>query len=117
MNVNDKLERLRMKLYKAIDEYGLDAEETKRLSVKLDKLINEQYEHEVEYPVGSDMKESYYKCIQILKDTVKDTGHFPTVKEWDKYAYKNYLLRHISIEYISKMNWCKLEKYIRLQIK
>ena len=117
MNENDKLERLRMKLYRAIDMYGLDAEETQRISEKLDRLIVEQHEHEVEYPIGSDIKEAYYRSIQILKDTTKDTGHFPTVKEWNTYAYKNCLLSHLSIEYICKMNWCKLEKYIRLQIK
>ena len=117
MNYNDKLERLRMKLYKTIDERGLDAPETQRISERLDRLIIEQYEHEIEYPYGSDIKEAYYRSIQILKDTTKDTGHFPAFKEWNTYAYKNNLLCHLSIEYISKMNWCLLEKYIRLQIK
>ena len=117
MNRNDKLERAREKLHQAIDEYGINSLEVQKISKRLDKLINEQYQHEVEYPEGSDLKENYYKCIDILKETVKDTGHFPTVKEWNKYAYSNRLLSHISIEYISKMNWSKLEKYIRLEIK
>ena len=117
MNKSEKLERLREKLHKSIDKHGLNAPETRKISVKLDKLINEQYEHEVEYPVASEIKDSYYKSIEVLKETVKDTGHFPCVSEWNKYAAENGLLSHISIEYIMRMNWSELDKYIRQEIK
>lgn len=117
MNRNDRLEREREKLYKAIDKCGLNSEEVQKISKRIDKLINEQYEHERQYPECNDMKENYYRCIEILKETVKDTGHFPSVKEWNRYAYNNFLLSNISIEYIAKMNWSRLEKYINKEIK
>lgn len=117
MNVNDKLERLRMKLYKAIDEYGLDGEETKKISVKLDKLINEQHSHEVEYPYGAILKEQYYISYIHLKKITKEFGEFPTVKQWSKYAKENILLNSVAIEYISGLNWNNLRDQIILELK
>lgn len=117
MNRNDKLERAREKLHQAIDEYGINSLEVQKISKRLDKLINEQYQHEVEYPEGSELKENYYKCIDILKYTLLETGEFPSVKDWNKYAKENFLLNHVSIEYISGMNWKKLKEFIRLEIK
>lgn len=117
MNKSERLERLREKLHQAINQYGLESEETRKISLKLDKLINEQYKHEAQYPINSIIKENYYECIEVLKETVKDTGRYPIVKEWNRYAFKYGLLSNISIEYISRMNWSKLEKFIRLEIK
>lgn len=115
--MGDRIEREREKLYKAINEYGLNSEEVRKISTRLDKLINKHYEHEVEYPEYNIMKTNYSKCIEILKETLRDTGHFPTVKEWNRYAFKHGLLSSISIEHISKMNWSKLEKYINNEVK
>lgn len=117
MNINEKLERLRMKLHRSIDKNGLSAEYTKDLSQKLDKLINEQYEHEVQYPYGAALKELYYESYDELKKITKEYGEFPTIKQWTKYAKEMGLLTCVSIEYISKMNWNELEKHIKLQIK
>lgn len=117
MTRNEKIENLREKLYEKIEKFGVNSEEAMKISVKIDKLINEQYENEKQYPECNNIKETYYKCIEILKETLKETGSFPTVKSWDKYAFNNNLLSHISIEHICNMNWSKLEKYIQLQIK
>lgn len=117
MNKNERLERWRLKLNDTVDRQGLRSEQTQKISNKLDRLINEQYEHEVEYPEHAIIKENYYECIVVLKDTLKDVGRFPTTKEWNKYAQKNKFLSHISIEYISKMTWNELEKFIRLELK
>ncbi len=117
MNKSEKLERAREKLHRAIEEYGVDSAEVRKISIRIDKLINEQYDHEVQYSINSEIKNNYYRCIEVLKYTVKDTGKFPCVKEWNRYAYNNNLLSHISIEYIAKMNWNQIEKMVRLDIK
>lgn len=114
---NDRIEREREKLYKAINEYGLDSKEVRRISTRLDKLINKHYEHDVEYPEYSDMKANYQECIAVLKTTLQETGTFPTVKEWNRYAFTHNLLCSISIEHIAKMNWSKLEKHINNEVK
>lgn len=117
MNYNEKLERLRMKLYKTIDERGLDAPETQRISERLDKLINEQHSHEIEYPYGAELKELYYISYAHLKKITKEYGEFPTIKQWTKYAKEMGLLTSVSIEYISGINWNNLRDLILLELK
>ena len=113
MNKNEKIERLRKKLHKAIDTHGTESEKVQKLSEKMDYLVAQQYRHEVEYPENSTIKNNYYKCMEILRVTYKETGYFVTVKKWNEYAYKNGLLSNVSIEYISRMNWRELSKYMK----
>lgn len=117
MNKNERVERLREKLYKAIDEEGISSAAVYKISQKIDKLVNEQYSREIAYPENSIIKENYYLCMEIIKRLTKEFGGFPTVKSWNHYAEANNLLSNISIEYISGMNWSKLEKYIKKEIK
>ncbi len=117
MNENERIERLREKLYKAIDEEGVNSPLAYKISQRIDKLINQQYRNEIEYPYGAIIKEYYYKSYEHLKKLTKEYGVFPKIKEWNKYASEMNLLCHISIEYISGLNWNQLEKIIYLEIK
>lgn len=113
---NNRIERLREKLHERLNKFSRTSPEVYEISKKLDKLINQHYNNEVEFPPDSDMKVWYYHSYKYLINITKDTGEFPTVKVWDKYAVKNNLLGHISMEYISGMNWNNLRDYILLEI-
>lgn len=116
MNENERIEKLRQKLYKFINEFGTLAPETQMISKRLDKMIDDQFKNEVEYPYGAELKECYYESYRHLKNLTREYGEFPKTKEWNKYAYENNLLCHISIEYISNRSWNELRDYIVLEI-
>lgn len=65
------------------------------------------------------MIEYYDKSYSELKDITKELKKFPTVKEWNKYAKENNFLCHLSLEYISKLDWnylqIKVEREINLK--
>lgn len=117
MSPNSKIERFREKLNKALENFKRNSPEVYKMSQKMDKLINHYYETEVQYPTNSMMPTYYYTSYKHLADLIKETGEFPTIKEWDEYAMKNILLSHVSIEYISGMNWHKLRDYMLQEIK
>lgn len=110
-----RIKKLRIKLEKAIEEKGLNSNEVRELSDKIDKLINE-YEQSikiVEYPNNSLMLEYYKKSYAELKKITEDFKKFPSVAEWNFYAKENDLLSHVSMEYISKLNW----NYLRIKVE
>lgn len=110
-----RIKKLRIKLEKAIEEKGLNSNEVRELSDKIDKLINE-YEQSikiVEYPNNSLMLEYYKKSYAELKKITEDFKKFPSVAEWNYYAKENGLLSHVSMEYISKLNW----NYLRIKVE
>ena len=110
-----KIKKLRIKLDKAIDEKGLNSNEVAELSKKVNELIN-KYEESiktVEYPKYSKMFECYKKSYNELKKITEDYKKFPSVEEWNQYSKNKSLLSHVSLEYISKMNW----NYLRIRIE
>lgn len=81
----------------------------------MDELINE-YEESikiVEYPKNSLILECYKKSYAELKKITEVFKKFPSVVEWNYYAKENDLLSHVSIEYISKLNW----KYLKMKVE
>lgn len=58
----------------------------------------------------------YKKSLEELKNLTKDLGSFPSTKLWNEYALKNDCLSYVSMEYISKLNWHKLKRKIKLEI-
>lgn len=113
---DSRIERLREKLHEKLNSYDTLSPEVCKISQRLDKLINKHYETEVPYPINSSMKTYYYTSYNHLLNLTKDLSEFPTVKLWDEYAVKNNLLGHISMEFISGMNWNNLRDYILLEI-
>lgn len=110
-----KIKKQRMKLEESIEKNGIDSNETRKLSDKIDELINE-YEQSikiVEYPKNSEMLRWYKKSYVALKKITEDFKKFPSVEEWNLYAKNNNFLSHVSMEYISKLNW----NYLKIKIE
>lgn len=121
-DIYKQIRSLRNKLHNSIEKNGLNAKETRLLSNKIDKLINEYYENikEIEYPEFSETYINYKKSYEALKSVTQQLQRFPSVFEWNKYAKENNCLSHISLEYISKLNWnylqIRVEREINLKI-
>lgn len=116
MNNNERLERVRKKLNKVIEEGGTMKLETQLLSRRADRLISEQMRDEKQYPYNSEMKECYYESYRHLSNLTREFAEFPTTKEWNKYAKEKTLLSHLSMEYISGKSWNKLRDHILLEL-
>lgn len=113
-----KISSLRKKLNKSIEKYGLNSNETVNISNEMDKLIEEYYSNikTVEYPEFSDMILYYKKSYNMLKDVTLQLKKFPSVSEWNTFAKENNALSHISLEYISKLNWNYLEVKVKREL-
>lgn len=116
LDVEKEIERKRRKLHNSITKNGINSEETRKISIEIDNLLNEYYRKEKQYNENNTMIVFYEKSIKELKNLTLDSGGFPNVKLWNKYALKNNCLNSASLEYISGMNWHKLEKKIRLEL-
>lgn len=105
----------RKKLDNSIKKYGLNSNETRKISNVMDKLINEYYSaiEIVEFPIWSNSSMFYKKSYEALKNVTQQLQRFPSVKEWNEFAKENNYLSHVSLEYISKLNW----KYLEVKIK
>lgn len=114
-----RIKNLRNKLHKSIKKFGINSDETRKISDELDILINEYYEsiQEVEYPLGCEMKLYYDYSYKLLKSTTQQLEKFPTTKEWNKFAKNNYLLSNTSMQYISKLNWNYLRTKVLRELK
>lgn len=113
-----KISSLRKKLDKSIEKYGLNSDETAQISNEMDKLIKEYYSNikTVEYPELSDMIVYYKKSYNMLKHVTLQLKKFPTISEWNTFAKENNALSHISLEYISKLNWNYLEVKVKREL-
>lgn len=109
-----RIKSLRNKLHKSIKKYGVNAEETRKISDEMDKLINEYYDNiqQIEYPTDSEMKVYYEQSYKQLKIVTQQLERFPAVQEWNKFAKENCLLSSMSMQYISKLNW----NYLRTKV-
>ena len=109
-----RIKSLRNKLHKSIKKHGVSAEETRKISDEMDKLINEYYDNiqQIEYPADSEMRVYYEQSYKKLKLVTQQLERFPSVQEWNKFAKENVLLSSMSLQYISKLNW----NYLRTKI-
>lgn len=106
-----EIEQLRNKLHEAIDKYGISAEETRKISVEMDNLLNKRG-----YTTKNTMYNEYLDSMFELRKISKIFGEFPTIEEWNKYAKENYLLNSESIKYISGLDWNKLRNQIKKEM-
>lgn len=113
-----RIKTTRKLLDKNVEKYGLNSNETREISNKMDKLIKEYYDSikTVEYPNFSDMFLYYKKSYEMLKNVTLQLKKFPSVQEWNKFAKENNCLSHISLEYISKLDWNYLEIKIKREL-
>lgn len=113
-----RIKTIRKLLDKNVEKYGLNSNETREISNKMDKLIKEYYDSikTVEYPNFSDMFLYYKKSYEMLKNVTLQLKKFPSVQEWNKFAKENNCLSHISLEYISKLDWNYLEIKIKREL-
>lgn len=111
-----KIERLRKKLHNYIEKFGLNSEQTQKVSRELDQLINEYNKQQRTFAEGSKTGEAYKLSIKKLKRLTIENGEFPTIEEWNKIAKVNDLLNSESIKYISNLNWNELREKILYEI-
>lgn len=109
-----RIKSLRNKLHKSIKKYGVNAEETRKISDEMDKLINEYYDNiqQIEYPSDSEMRIYYEQSYRAMKTITQQLERFPSIQEWNQIAKEKYLLSSTSMQYISKLNW----NYLRTKI-
>lgn len=109
-----RIKSLRNKLHKSIKKHGVNAEETRKISDEMDKLINEYYNNiqRISYPADSEMKVYYEQSYRAMKTTTQQLERFPSIQEWNQIAKEKYLLSSTSMQYISKLNW----NYLRTKI-
>lgn len=62
------------------------------------------------------MIECYQKSYIALKKITEDFKKFPSVAEWNFYAKQNDLLSHVSLEYVSKLNWKDLKVKVEREL-
>ena len=121
-NEMKKIRNLINKLHKSIKKSGLNSEETRKISDEIDVLINEYYNsiEQIKYPEYSEMLIYYNNSYKALKKVTNEMKKFPLVQEWNKYAKENNYLSHLSLEYISKLDWnylqVKVERELNLKI-
>lgn len=113
-NYLKKIRGIRKKLHKAISKYGLNSEETRKLSDDIDKKINEYHKsiEQIKYPKNSKMYEYRQKSYNAIKEITIKNRKFPTVKQWNKIAKEKGYLSNISLEYMLKTNWNDLRTRI-----
>lgn len=109
-----RIKSLRNKLHKSIKKHGVNAEETRKISDEMDKLINEYYNNiqRISYPTDSEMRLYYEQSYKQLKIVTQQLERFPSIQEWNQIAKEKYLLSSTSMQYISKLNW----NYLRTKI-
>lgn len=114
-DIFNRIRSLKKKLDKSIQKNGLNSNETREISKKMDKLISEYYDSTkiVEYPKNSSMIVFYNKSYEALKNITLQLERFPKIEEWNSFAKENYFLSHVSLEYISKLNW----NYLKIKIE
>lgn len=113
--IND-FEKFRRKLHRSIERFGLNSKETKKISERFDKLVNEYYDKERQYKEDNIMKKVYIESIEKLRKITKIFSKFPSINEWNIYAKENNLLCSESIKYISGLNWHQLRNRILSEI-
>lgn len=114
--MRDRFENLRNKLHISIEKYGLNSEETKKISNKFDELVNSYYRNEIQYSEDSIMYIKYIESMKILRKITKVFSKYPTIDKWNKYAKEKHLLCSESLKYITGINWHDLRSRIKSEI-
>lgn len=114
--MSNRFEKLRKKLDKAVEVYGVNSKEAKKISQKFDELVSEFYKKEKQYPTESIIYIKYLETIEELTKITRDFSEYPTIEEWNKYAKDKKLLCSESLKYITGINWHKLRNRIKSEV-
>lgn len=109
--IND-FDKLRKELHEAIDKYGIQSIEVKKISDKFDKLVTVYYLSERQYKKGCAMYKKYIESINNIRKITREFGKYPSIDEWNKYAKEEKLLCTESLKFISGKNWHELRRRI-----
>lgn len=110
-----KIRKLRKELNESFNKNGVNSSKTRKISDKMDKLINEYYSsiEERRFPISSEMDIHYRNSYNALKAMTEQLEKFPSVGQWNKFAKENNYLSNVSLEYISQLNW----KYLQIKVE
>lgn len=119
-----KIEKVRHKLHKVIEEKGLDAKETQMLSKEINELINLYYatkdetytKNQKDYPKDSEIWQHYQMSYIRLRDRTIESKKFPSTKMWNCLAKQADYLNHQAIEYIAGLSWNEIREKILKEI-
>lgn len=122
MKILSEIRKMQKKLNDSIKKNGLNSNETKEISLKIDELINEYYSsvETVKFPPWSNSDFYYEKSYERLKIATLNEQKFPSVEEWNKIAKEENLFSAISMQYITSLDWnhlrTKIERELNLKI-
>ncbi len=114
--IND-FEKLRTKLHESIAIYGLDSEQTRKISERYNELVNFYYQNERQYHKDNVMNVKYLESVKYLRNIASEFIKFPTIQEWNCYAKQKNLLNSESLKYISGNDWHDLRNRISWNYK
>ena len=114
MKIETKIEKLRLDLHQAIEEYGVNSSIVTGISQQLDELVVKYYggREERKFDEYDIMFVEYKVALEKIKQLTREFGEFPSVAGWNNYAKENIYMSATSIEYISGLNWHQLERKI-----
>jgi len=120
--INKEIEKVREELNKSVIDNGINSKEVRKLSDKIDFLINTYYNNNRNREKGryfikdNIMEKEYNRTYEHLKSLTIDLNEFPTISTWEEYAKKNSCLSSQAIQYISGLNWHKLRDKVKSDI-
>lgn len=91
------ISKLRRKLYKMIQEYGINSEEAYQTSIELD--------NEIDKYIYNGMKYHYERSLIELEKYINKKGDKLTAEEWNKHAKKYHFLSTESMKYIGNIEF------------
>ena len=120
MKLETRIKRLQKKLDQEVKINGINSKKARRYSIQIDFLINKyyniEYPFEKEYEQNSELYKYYKISFNKLKQLTRDFSKFPTIEEWNHFAKENNCLNHISMQYISGLDWHRLRDVILSEI-
>lgn len=120
MKLETRIKRLQKKLDQEVATNGLDSKKARRYSIQIDFLLNKYYKQEYpaekKYEQNSLMYRYYKTSFSKLKQLTRDFSKFPTTEEWNHFAKEHHYLNHISMQYISGLDWHRLRDVILSEI-
>lgn len=114
-----KIKENQKKLDATIEEKGLKDIQVRKLSLKIDRMINKYYEQtETRHFTRNNISNLYYaESYYQLRNYIIDTYTIPSQSDWDKYAQEYGLMSSTSLCYITQNTWEMLMDRIKRETK
>lgn len=82
----------------------LNRKDTTEIEQGFCEYVNDIYSKQV--------SQNYQKSYENLKIVTKTLKSFPTIEQWNNYAKVEECLNHISLQYITRLDWHKLKRKV-----